>query len=205
MAKTAKKRKKCEKIQLTGNARRKSKIKMRKDGLREKNIRKTRVICVTGSVASGKTTLANELVKKLKWQYVDVNKIIEMFGEVVVGYDRKMKCKEIDVKKLVKVLLDVIKKSKWNLVIDSHLSHFIPASYVDRCVVCSCDLHKMKKRLEKRGYSRLKISENIEAEVFDVCCVEALELGHEVVCVDCSSKVNIDNIDNVAKRLNLNK
>lgn len=160
------------------------------------------VICVTGSVCSGKTTVAKKLTKSLGWKYLDVNKVIELFSSVVAGFDRRRKCKEIDVDELVNVLVEIIRKSKWNLVIDSHLSHYIPRKYVKCCVVCRCDLKKLRGRLKKRGYSELKIRENLDAEIFDLCLVEALEKRHRVVSVDCSGRVDVKG---VVRRLNLNK
>src|SRR3989338_3054963 len=101
------------------------------------------IIIVTGSVGSGKTTISKELAGKLKAKYLDV-------------------------KNLVKLLIKVIKNSKNSLVIDSHLSHYIPKIYVDYCVVCECDLKVLKKRLKKRGYSDVKIKENLDSQIFDV-------------------------------------
>src|SRR3989344_3218410 len=45
-------------------------------------------------------------------------------------------------------------------------------------------LKKVKKRLEKRGYNKLKIRENLDAEIFDVCYEEAKELGHKVEVIE---------------------
>ena len=41
-------------------------------------------------------------------------------------------------------------------------------------------LKTLKKRLEKRGYSKEKVRENLDAEIFDTCRIEALEAGHNV-------------------------
>lgn len=141
-----------------------------------------KVFIVTGSVGTGKTTLAKKLARKKKAKYVDVNKIIDEYklGE---GYDKKRKCKIVDVKKLNKALIKIIKNSKEDLVIDSHLSHFLPPKYVDLCIVTKCSIKKLRARLKKRGYSRSKIEENVDAELFDVCLNEAKELGHKIKVV----------------------
>ena len=157
-----------------------------------------KVIIVTGSVASGKTTLAEKLAKKLNFEYLDVNKIINKIYE---GYDKKRKSKIVDVKKLNKNLIKEIndfkslnkktnikknnKKIVKGLIIDSHLSHYLPKRYVDLCIVTKCDLKKLEKRLRKRGYSKEKIRENLDAEIFDVCLNEAKELGHNVKTFLC--------------------
>ena len=136
-------------------------------------------IIITGSVCTGKTTLAKILSRILHYKYIDVNGIIKTHKEVVAGYDRKRKTKEIDTNKLNKVLLKIIKKEK-NSIVDSHLSHYLPRKRVDLCIVCKTDLKTLKKRLERRTYSPLKIRENLDAEIFDVCAIEAAERGHNI-------------------------
>lgn len=156
---------------------------------------KTKVICVSGCVGCGKTTVALKLSKLLDFEYVDVKKLIKKHKEVRCGYDRKRKTIEVDVKKLNKILVDLIKSRKGDgvkgLIIDSHLAHYLPKRYVDVCVICkSSDLKKLKKRLVARQYSSLKVAENLETEVFEVCLIDALEYGHKVVLVDTGKKVD---------------
>lgn len=139
-----------------------------------------KVIIVTGSVCSGKTTLAKRIAKEKNAKYIDVNKVIIKHKEVVKGYDKKGKCKIIDVQKLNKILIEIIRKSKKDLVIDSHMSHYLPKKYIDLCIVTKCDLKVLKRRLERRGYSKEKIRENLDAEIFDVCLNEAKEMGHKI-------------------------
>ena len=40
--------------------------------------------------------------------------------------------------------------------------------------------NNLKKRLERRKYNKLKIQENLECEIFDVCLNEARELKHKI-------------------------
>jgi len=141
-----------------------------------------KIIIVTGSVGTGKTTFAKGFAKKHKAKYVDVNKIIEEYN-LSEGYDKKRKCKIIDTDKLSEVLIKMIKSSKEDLVIDSHLSHYLPPEYVDLCIVTKCRVKKLIGRLKKRGYSKFKIDENVDAELFDVCLNEAKELGHKIKIV----------------------
>ena len=152
-----------------------------------------KVICLTGSASTGKTTVAKLLAKKLKARYVDVNEIIRK-NKLYEKYDRKFKTYIVNLKKLNKILIALIKDSKENLVIDSHLSHYLPAKYVDLCIVTKCDLKTLKKRLKKRGYSKLKIRENLDAEILDTCLIEALERDHRVKIIDTSKSIKRLNI-----------
>jgi adenylate kinase len=181
-----------------------------------------KVIIITGSVGTGKTTLARKLAEKLNMNYLDVNKIIKKYN-ISEGYDKKRKTNIIDIKKLNKVLIKEIKeikiiinsnkkinselkktlKSKNNknkienlnkkivkgTIIDSHLSHYLPKSYVDLCIITKCELKVLEKRLMKRRYSKDKIRENLDAEIFDVCLNEAKENGHKVIVVNTTKGI----------------
>ena len=138
-----------------------------------------KVTIVTGSVCTGKTTVAKKLAKEKKAKYVDVNKVVDEYS-LCDSYDKKRRCKVVDVEKLNKVLVRMIRNSKEDLVFDSHMSHFLPPKYVDLCVVTKCSIKKLRNRLKKRGYPKSKIEENVDAELFDVCYNEAKELGHKV-------------------------
>lgn len=143
------------------------------------------IIAVTGTPGTGKTAVAKKLAKKYNAEYVDVNKVIED-NKLRESYDKKRNAYVVDIKKLNAVLTKIIhaaKKNKKSLVIDSHLSHYLPAKYVNRCYVTKTSLQKLKKRLQKRGYSKKKIEENIQCEIFDVCLMEAQEAAHKVKIV----------------------
>lgn len=144
------------------------------------------IIIVTGTPGTGKTTVAKALAKRLKIPYLDVNKVIDQY-HLKESYDKKRKTYVVDEKKLSKVLVSLIKKKK-NLVIDSHLSHFIPKKHVDVCIVTKTDIKELKKRLEKRKYPKAKVQENVQAEIFDICHMEAQDMGHNIMLIDTTKK-----------------
>jgi len=153
-----------------------------------------KAICVTGTPATGKTTLAKELACALDFEYVDVNEVINNNPSVVVGIDDKLDTKEVDEDKLIPVLEEMIKKSKKRLVIDSHLSHWLPKKAVKICIVVKCDLKVIQDRLKERGYSAAKIKENVNSEIFDVCLIEAVENGHKTLLVDTTEGYDINSV-----------
>ena len=150
-----------------------------------------KVIIVTGSVGSGKTTLAKKLSKFLDFKYIDVNTIIKK-NELSEGYDKKNMCDVVDVKRLNKYLIKLIKSINIGIIIDSHLSHYLPKKYVDLCIVTKCNLKELKKRLKKRKYSEGKIKDNLEAEIFNVCLEESKEQGHKTLIVDTTKGITKD-------------
>jgi adenylate kinase len=145
-----------------------------------------KVIIVTGSVGTGKTTYAKKLAREKNYEYINVNEIIKK-NKLNKEYDQKRKCYVIDTKKLNPILIKLIKSSKRSLVIDSHLSHYLSPKYVDLCIVTKCDIKELKKRLQKRKYSKEKIKENLQVEIFDTCLNEAKELNHKIKIIDTSS------------------
>ena len=154
------------------------------------------IVCVSGTPGTGKTTLSRKLAGKLKFYYLDLNKIIFKY-KLSEGYDRKRKTKIIDVNKLnerlVKEIINFKKQNKKysGIIIDSHLSHYLPPKYVDFCVVTKCDIKELNKRLKKKKFHESKIKENIEAEIFDICLNEAKERKHNVIVVDTTKPFNI--------------
>jgi adenylate kinase len=148
-----------------------------------------KAIIVTGTPGTGKTTVAKKIARMLGYRYVDVNKVIAA-KKLSEGYDRKRKCRVVDVKKLNKFLGNIIENSKKKVVIDSHLAHYLPKELVDRCVVTKCNLKLLSMRLKRRGYPREKIKENLECEIFDICLNEAKERGHKTIIVNTDKKID---------------
>lgn len=158
-----------------------------------------KVVAVTGTPGTGKSFFAKKLAEKLKWKYVDLNKLVKR-NKLFVGYDKEADTYDVNIKVLNKFLVNFIKISKKNLVIDSHLSHYLPKRYVNLCIACVCGLKTIKKRLEGRKYSEKKIRENLDAEIFDVCYCEAVEEGHKVVKVNTDKKVDFEKIIEMIKK-----
>jgi len=166
-----------------------------------------KVIVVTGVPGTGKTTLSKLLAKKLSFYYLDVNKIISKY-KLSEGYDRKRQTKIIDVNKLNKKLINEIKsiqksnktykygkfKEIKGIIIDSHLSHYLPRKYADFCIVTKCGIKELNKRLKKKKFHQSKIKENIEAEIFDVCLNEAKERKHKIITADTTKHFNINDL-----------
>lgn len=178
-----------------------------------------KVICVTGTPTTGKTAIAKKLALKYNLYYLDVNKIVNQY-KLSFGYDRKRKTKIVDTDKLNKKLIGIIRffkkysyignapmpkaggaitlkknsiKQKYRgIIIDSHLSHYLPKKYVNLVVVTKCDIKKLSKRLKKRKYSHAKIMENLQAEIFNICYNEAVMKKHKVLVIDTTKGFNIN-------------
>ncbi len=146
-------------------------------------------IIVTGTPGTGKTTIAKEIARKLKFKYIDANDIIKK-EKLREKYDKERDTYIVNERKLAKALVEIAKKEK-NVIIDSHMSHFMPKKYVGLCIVTKCKIPELKKRMRKRGYNELKTKENIDAELFDICLNEAYEFGHDLLVIDTTKKKNL--------------
>ncbi|HIJ10670.1 TPA: AAA family ATPase, partial [Candidatus Woesearchaeota archaeon] len=134
------------------------------------------LIVITGSPGTGKSTLAKKYEKKGYFR-LDLH---DHYDKISTGFDKEKDCYDIDIKKFTSLVRKVMKEHD-NVVVDSHVSHLLPPSIVDECIVMVCsDLKELKKRLIKRKYSAKKIRENLDAEIFQVCLMEAKERGHTV-------------------------
>ncbi len=189
-----------------------------------------KIIIVTGTPGTGKTLLSGKLAGKLNFHYIDANDIVRKY-KISEGYDKKRKTKLVDANKLNKALIreisgikntneeatklqrqknepnkkNSLKKTKNKIIdgiiIDSHLSHYLPKKYVDLCIVTKCNLKLLRKRLRKRKYSKEKIRENMDAEIFDVCLSEAREKGHNILVFDTSKGTGINKTIKTIKSL----
>ena len=155
-----------------------------------------KTIVISGTPGTGKSTLAKLISKKINFKILDFKKILEE-NKLNENYDFKRKCYMVDTKKLDKTLIKIIKNSKNPLIIESHLSHFLPRKYVNLCIITKCDLIILKKRLVKRKYDSFKIKENLEAEIFNVCLDEAKRLRHNILVVDTTKGVKNINLKDI--------
>lgn len=148
------------------------------------------IILITGTPATGKTTLARMLSQHLGYTHVDVNHLIRK-QHWYDSYDSKRRCYVVDTQKLRCFLVSLLKKSSSPLLLDSHLVQVIPKKYVTVCLVTRCCLPQLSRRLKRRHYPLAKIQENLQAEIFDVCTLEAQKQGYPLVEIDTTHQVSI--------------
>ncbi len=163
-------------------------------------------IIITGTPGTGKSTLGKLIAKKLmnfNVEYVDLNAALQ--NKKAYGhYDKKKRCYAVDKAKIIGVVEKLIKekrKQRKHLLIDSHLSHHLPKKMADLCIVATCGLKVLQERLRKRRYSPAKIRENLDAEIFQVCLLEAQEERHCLVTVDTTQGIRRKAVASLAARI----
>ena len=149
------------------------------------------MIIITGTPGTGKTIIAETLAKKLGYELIDIKKIVDNNKAL---YETQNREKTVDLKKLKKVIMKEITKLEYkNIIIESHLTceMKLPAKFV---FVLRCAPQILKRRLEKRKYSKEKVEENLLAEMLDYCTLLARKnfKGKQIIEID-TSKRNLEN------------
>ncbi|CAL5996115.1 Adenylate_kinase [Hexamita inflata] len=126
-------------------------------------------ILVTGSIATGKSQLAQYLHKQLtqqQYQYLNIDDIIinnQLFEEFDSKYNSYVPDEQL--------LLNFMKQNysnSTNLIVDHYNCDIFGNTYFDLIVHVSCNTEILYQRYILRQYSEEKIKENMETELLMV-------------------------------------
>lgn len=136
------------------------------------------VVLVTGTPCVGKTVTARLLTTKLDALYVNLTELA-LNDNLVLGKDRKRDTIIVDEAKMRKKLRVVIQTSCRNaVVVDGHYAvNVVPRKLVTLVFVLRRDPFELRKNMEKCGFPKPKLMENLASEILDVCLVDALNAG----------------------------
>jgi len=130
---------------------------------------------ITGTPGTGKSLLAQQLTALLDWPAFTIKDEAVRQG-LTAGYDEARDAIIIP-EEAVEEILRALEHAHENLILEGHLSHYARPKAGRRLIVLETPLPLLKERLAQRGYPEAKIRENLDAEIFKVCRMEALELG----------------------------
>ena len=146
----------------------------------------SKAIIITGTPGTGKSTLAHYLSKQLHLFHLDLHHYHKLLA---MTYNQKKHCYDLDYHKVVSLVRQELQRHPQDIIIDSHIAHLLPKSLVRLCIVLTCsNLKVLTQRLHKRKYSQKKIEENLQAEIFQVCLLEAQQKKHKVLVYDTLQK-----------------
>lgn len=149
-------------------------------------------IIITGSPGTGKSSVANMLGRKLRTRVIHINNYAKK-NDLIIG-------KQDD--SLV-INMDLLKKmlNKERGIIEGHLAceFKLSGAFV---IVLRCDPKILRGRLRKRGYSRKKIKDNLEAEALDYCTQHAEEHYKKVFEVNTTKRSVTETVKECIKIIN---
>jgi len=121
-------------------------------------------IALSGTPGTGKTTVARVISQKLELTHIDISAFAEEIGAVLA---QEADTVVVDQDRIQEELLCMD-----DIIIDSHFAHVFA---VDIVFVLRCEPKIVLNRLQKRGYSKEKVTENVMAEILDYCVLDALD------------------------------
>jgi adenylate kinase len=149
-----------------------------------------RVILITGTPAVGKTTLAKQLASQLNAQYINLTELTEK-EHLALEQDKRRQTTVVDEAKMRRKLRSRLTHAQTDTIIDGHFAAAVtPKPLVSHVFVLRRHPTQLSELMQKRGYTQAKQRENLQAEILDVCLVEALQKQDKAkVCeVDTTSK-----------------
>lgn len=133
---------------------------------------KLKVIAVTGTPGTGKTTFGRTLAESLGAELVDLNDLIAR--KKIYRADREgTKVASLD--RMKREFTIVLKSKKGEVVVEGLLSHFLPKRSLTHVVVLRTKPSVLKARLKTRKFGEKKLRENVEAEALDIILWEAVK------------------------------
>eukprot|EP00891_Asterochloris_glomerata_P003006 jgi/Astpho2/3006/Aster-03315 len=157
-----------------------------------------RQLQVTGTPGTGKTTTCEQLACATGLTHINVGDWVKQ-QELHSGWDEEFGSYVLDEDKVCDALEEPLEAG--GCIVDHHGCDFFPERWFDLVVVLQTDNSTLYERLEKRGYSKKKLSENMECEIMNVIVEEARgSYREEVVQVLPSNNVEQmdDNIERIA-------
>ena len=151
------------------------------------------IIIITGTPGTGKSTIASLLSAKLGYERLNVSSFL-IQNKVFSEYDELRNSYIIDEDKAKEILASVIKD---NMIVETIYPSLI--SKADKVIVLRRDPRVLYKELKERGWSELKVAENVMAEALGVISNEAKENFANVCEIDTTNKKPEEIIEQILK------
>lgn len=147
-------------------------------------------IVISGVPGVGKTTVSRLLAEFTGYPAFHVSELARSEG-ITTGSDDPRETAVIDIDKMRERLTAIIEKAEGPVIVEGHfVQDVVPPERVSHAFILRRAPWELMEELSARGYPEGKVWENVEAELVDVCLVEAVEaLGGENVCeMDATGK-----------------
>lgn len=157
-------------------------------------------ILISGVPGVGKTTVSRLLAERMGCQLVNISEMVEREG-LTEGSDPLRGTSVVDLDRIRGRLAEIVEASEGATIVEGHFAYdVVSPGEVSHAFVLRRAPWRLKEELEARGYPEGKVWENVEAELVDVCLVEAVKaLGSERVCeIDTTDKSPTEVVEEIA-------
>jgi len=115
--------------------------------------------------------------------HIDIGQLV-VKKQLVAGKDTARGTLIADIEKVSKSVMRIVAETKGDVVLDGHYAVFVvPSENVSWAFVLRRNPEELKPILEARGWSGIKLWENLACEVLDVCLTDAINAcGESKVC-----------------------
>ena len=142
-------------------------------------------ILITGTPGTGKSATASVVASRLPaMRHVEVGALAREKA-LHEGWDEELQCHVLDEERILDELEGMMQPG--GALVDYHGADLFPERWFDLVVVLRADNAVLYQRLEGRGYSQKKLSENMEAEIMQVILDEARGAYREEIVVELVS------------------
>ncbi len=149
-----------------------------------------RVILITGTPCTGKTTLATKLAATLNAQYINLTELAQT-QNLTQGQDKQRNTTIIDEHKMQQKIKQLITNAQTDIIIDGHYAPAVtPKNQTTHIFVLRRNPTQLRETMQKSGFNTQKQKENLTAEILDTCLIEALQnQSKEKICeIDTTDK-----------------
>ncbi len=133
-----------------------------------------RAVIISGCPGTGKTTLSSGLASVLNAEIISLGGLVEREG-LYSQIDAERDTKVADLNRLVPRVVELIEKTRGNVIVEGHYADIVPSSFVDIVIVLRTHPDVLSNRLKAKGWSERKIRENVQAEILGSCTFNALK------------------------------
>ncbi|KAI8994506.1 AAA domain-containing protein [Pilobolus umbonatus] len=157
-------------------------------------------ILVTGTPGTGKTTTSEMIAEATGLQHINVGEVVKSkkcYTQYLEEYDTH----ELDEDKVYKkIQTDMVKEG--GKVVDFHTCEIFPESWFDLVIVLRADTNYLYDRMQKRGYNKRKLDENMECEIMQIVLEKAHESYDPAMIVELISNT-VDDMESNVDRVKL--
>ncbi len=150
-------------------------------------------IVITGTPGVGKSTISKIIAQRLSGINIDCGRVALKEG-MTKEYDAQNKTHTINERLLSRRLKEIISKHASDVILEGHFIPRISGFKPERVFVLRCHPRKIIDRLEKKGYSKSKIAENVAAEILDFCLRDAIQVFGRTKIFEIDNSKNKPNL-----------